>query len=139
MSPRKHVICGWLEKFALEGLTEALAAELDPKWNIKITIIAPGPFKTEGIFESGTVELVHPAYTDESLRSWAQHGMATSGIVNGDTTIAVTVMEKLVHLEDLPVHLPLHKLSINFAKQKVEQVLKETDAYESWSDDVYLD
>ncbi|KAF9246602.1 hypothetical protein BU15DRAFT_70679 [Melanogaster broomeanus] len=29
-------------KFALEGLSECLSTELDPAWNIKVTIIEPG-------------------------------------------------------------------------------------------------
>jgi NAD(P)-dependent dehydrogenase (short-subunit alcohol dehydrogenase family) len=32
-------------KFALEGLTEAVAQEMDPKWRIKFTCIEPGGFR----------------------------------------------------------------------------------------------
>lgn len=34
-------------KFAVEGFTEALNKELQPEWNIKLTCIEPGPFRTD--------------------------------------------------------------------------------------------
>ena len=34
-------------KFAVEGFTEALSKELKPEWNIKLTCIEPGPFRTD--------------------------------------------------------------------------------------------
>ncbi|KIJ66669.1 hypothetical protein HYDPIDRAFT_26100, partial [Hydnomerulius pinastri MD-312] len=123
----------------LEGLSEALAQELDPKWGIKITIVAPGPFKTEGIFESAAVDPVHPAYTDESLASWQQRRLPQNGVANGDSVKAVAVIEKLAHLEDPPLRLPLHKLAVDSAKQKAARIQKETEAYEAWSDNIYIE
>ncbi|OCH95098.1 NAD(P)-binding protein [Obba rivulosa] len=43
-------------KFALEGISEALAMELDPSWNIKITLIEPGSFITEGQSKVVTID-----------------------------------------------------------------------------------
>lgn len=33
-------------KFAVEGFTDALRGELKDEWNIKLTCIEPGPFRT---------------------------------------------------------------------------------------------
>ncbi|KAJ7465257.1 hypothetical protein FB451DRAFT_1561608 [Mycena latifolia] len=56
-------------KFALEAVTDSLAKELDPAWNIKVVLVCPGFFKTE----IGTKAIradVHPAYADnEALAS----------------------------------------------------------------------
>jgi NAD(P)-dependent dehydrogenase (short-subunit alcohol dehydrogenase family) len=32
-------------KFALEGFTEAVSQEMDPKWEIKFTCVEPGGFR----------------------------------------------------------------------------------------------
>ncbi|KAJ5163910.1 uncharacterized protein N7500_005740 [Penicillium coprophilum] len=34
-------------KFALEGFTEAVSQEMDPKWGIKFTCVEPGGFRTD--------------------------------------------------------------------------------------------
>ena len=34
-------------KWAVEGFTEALSKELKPEWNIKLTCIEPGGFRTD--------------------------------------------------------------------------------------------
>ena len=60
---------GWLtashSKFALEGVSQALAKELDPSWGIKITLLEIGAFNTSIISEQENLHVmpVHPAYT----------------------------------------------------------------------------
>lgn len=48
-------------KHAVEGIAESLAKEVHPPWNIKVTIIEFGAFKTRA-GESITVVPEHPAY-----------------------------------------------------------------------------
>jgi len=43
--------------------------ELHPSWNIKITIIEPGTFRTKAIKENLKVLPPHPAYSDSCLPS----------------------------------------------------------------------
>lgn len=43
--PTFSVYCA--SKFAVEGFTEAVAAELKPEWNIKLSCIEPGGFRTD--------------------------------------------------------------------------------------------
>ncbi|GAA6001648.1 hypothetical protein JCM10207_002247 [Rhodosporidiobolus poonsookiae] len=52
-------------KHALEGISDAFADEIDPAWNITISVVEPGSFKTS----VGGVKLPgpHPAYTNPSL------------------------------------------------------------------------
>ncbi|KAH7920232.1 NAD(P)-binding protein [Leucogyrophana mollusca] len=108
-------------KFALEAISESLAQELDPKWNIKASI-----------------EPAHPAYADQSLPAQQQRKWFSSNEIDGDISKAVVVMEKLAHLDEPPVRIPLHRLSILLARRKAERVQKETDEYELWSEDVYF-
>ncbi|KAH8834482.1 hypothetical protein DL96DRAFT_1757217 [Flagelloscypha sp. PMI_526] len=48
-------------KFAIEGFHESLSKELDPSWNIKVTILEFGAFQTRGL-ESMTASTPLPAY-----------------------------------------------------------------------------
>ena len=43
--PQFSIYCA--SKWAVEGFTEAVAAELKPEWNIKLTCIEPGGFRTD--------------------------------------------------------------------------------------------
>ncbi|KAK5121683.1 hypothetical protein LTR85_004855 [Meristemomyces frigidus] len=43
--PTFSIYCG--SKWAVEGFTEALSTELKPEWNIKLTCIEPGGFRTD--------------------------------------------------------------------------------------------
>ncbi|CAK5267247.1 unnamed protein product [Mycena citricolor] len=49
-------------KFALEAVSDALSRELDPAWNIKITVLCPGFFTATKGMSSTLVEPIHPAY-----------------------------------------------------------------------------
>ncbi|KAK7999796.1 hypothetical protein PG990_012396 [Apiospora arundinis] len=40
-------------KWAVEGLTESIAAELRPEWNIRLTCVEPGGFRTQWAAASG--------------------------------------------------------------------------------------
>ncbi|KAH7911691.1 hypothetical protein BJ138DRAFT_1085149 [Hygrophoropsis aurantiaca] len=124
---------------ATQAISESLAQELDPKWNIKITLVAPGPFMTEGIrVPSVQIQDPHPTYTEPQLPGQQQREFFKSSKIYGDTAKAVIVMERLAHVDEPPVRMPLHKMSIDLARQKAKRVERETADYESWSEDVYL-
>ncbi|KAM0751717.1 NAD-P-binding protein [Meredithblackwellia eburnea MCA 4105] len=53
-------------KQALESLMSTFAAELDPEWNIKFTLVQPGQFATSAI-NSSLKHDPHPAYTKPEL------------------------------------------------------------------------
>ncbi|KAJ7116017.1 hypothetical protein C8R44DRAFT_220076 [Mycena epipterygia] len=57
-------------KFAMEAVSDSLAKELDPAWNIKVMLFCPGWFKTNMTVVNAIVEDVHPAYAgNENLGS----------------------------------------------------------------------
>ncbi|KAJ7027961.1 hypothetical protein C8F04DRAFT_1291935 [Mycena alexandri] len=58
-------------KHAVEGFTESLRLELNPAWNIKVSIIGPGAFKTSAHTTGTTVFPVPKAYEGEGLPSEA--------------------------------------------------------------------
>ncbi|KAG1727469.1 uncharacterized protein EDB91DRAFT_891518 [Suillus paluster] len=125
-------------KFALEGLSESLAKELDPAWNIKVTIIEPGPFRTKIFKENQRVTSQHPAYANPTLPSSQVRQFIASDKVDGDADKAAVAIEKLTHLHDVPMRLPLHRKVIASAREKIESLTGDVNKFETWSEDLYL-
>ncbi|TFK83917.1 NAD-P-binding protein [Polyporus arcularius HHB13444] len=120
-------------KHALEGLSESVVAEIDPAWNIKITIIEPGWFKT-AITSKTTLSDPHPAYSNPDLpftrirKAW---GTTTS---RGDSKKVVQVFEKIASLPDPPLHFVVGLDAIELARKKLADLKASIDLYESWSE-----
>ncbi|RPD71635.1 NAD-P-binding protein [Lentinus tigrinus ALCF2SS1-7] len=119
-------------KHALEGASKCLAAELDPAWNIKVTIIEPGSFHTAGQAKTTWVP-AHPAYSNPELpASRLRNGWGTySG--TGDVKKAVEVIYALAFLPRPPLHFLLGEDAIMHARKQWADVAADTDKYESWS------
>ncbi|KAF8216485.1 NAD(P)-binding protein [Mycena galopus ATCC 62051] len=74
-------------KFAFDAVTDSLVKELDPTWNIKVTIFCPGWFKTNMTTVNAIVEDVHPEYAGKDhLGSIQVRGMAV-GLIKGDSPL----------------------------------------------------
>ncbi|RPD71616.1 NAD-P-binding protein [Lentinus tigrinus ALCF2SS1-7] len=116
----------------LNGLTECVAAEIDPAWNIKITLIEPGSFNTELISKT-TFSDPHPAYSNPNLpftrlrESWATR------VGRGDSRKAAEVFYKLAGLPDPPLHFVVGGDAIQMARDKLAELQASVDMYESWS------
>ncbi|KAI0754411.1 NAD-P-binding protein [Daedaleopsis nitida] len=127
-------------KFALEGLTESLAAEIDPAWNIKantsllqVTLIEPASFHTEGQAKV-TWAPAHPAYTNLALPAMEMRNGWGTYAPPGDVNKAVEVIFNFASEPDPPLHLPLGERAIGFARKKIATLSGEIDKYESWSE-----
>ncbi|KAF9218483.1 NAD(P)-binding protein, partial [Gyrodon lividus] len=126
-------------KFALEGLSEALASELDPAWNIKVTIVEPGPFRTQLSQANSNIALAHPAYTDPSLPGSKFRQLFRTGVFyDGDPEKACVAFEKVSRLEDPPIRLPLHRRVLAIASGKGKSLLETVEKYKDWSEGLYL-
>ncbi|EIN11445.1 NAD(P)-binding protein [Punctularia strigosozonata HHB-11173 SS5] len=128
-------------KFALEGITDALRKELDPAWNIKVTIIEPGMFGTRLLVDgTGEPKPIHPAYNTSTSPTKALRDMiaANSPLLGSpqDVTKGAREIYRLAGLESPPERLPLGKDSVAAIRDKLESQLKELAAYESWSSDL---
>ncbi|KAG2096707.1 uncharacterized protein F5147DRAFT_583914, partial [Suillus discolor] len=122
---------------ALEGLSESLAKELDPVWDIKVTIIEPGPFHTKIFKDNLRLTTQHPAYANPSLPGSQYRQFVVLGNIDGDADKAVAAIEKLTHLNDVPMCLPLHRRVIVGAREKIKSLTEEVNKCESWSEDLY--
>lgn len=117
-------------KFALEGLTDALAAQLNPL-GIKVTAIAPGAFRTDFL----TAQSLNRSQTAiEDYRNTAYAAAAhlddIAGKQLGDPERAARVIVELAGAEHAPVHLLLGSDALARAKAIRDERAKETAAWE---------
>ncbi|KAH9938700.1 uncharacterized protein B0H18DRAFT_968391 [Fomitopsis serialis] len=122
-------------KYALEGISTALAAELDPEWNIKVVLVEPGNFATP-VLNNLVRTPPHPAYTKPTLPSAMVRDMIKGGPIGAeaDTVKAVAIMYQIAQLPDPPLHFAVGKDAIQGVKVKAEKLLADTGRFASWSD-----
>ncbi|PCH34687.1 NAD(P)-binding protein [Wolfiporia cocos MD-104 SS10] len=127
-------------KFALQGLTETLAAEVDPEWNIKVVSIDPGAFRTNCIAAAVMIP-PHPAYSKPDSPSVKRRSLVQDPnlVLRGDVNKAAEVIYKVAGLDNPPVHLPLGHGAVEIAKKKVASLLADVEKYASWSDETEAD
>lgn len=120
-------------KFALEGLSEALALEVAP-FNIKVLIVEPGQFRTNLAGAAMKHMPVMDAYHDiiKGTRDFA-HNM--HGTQEGDPARAVRAIDLALHAEVTPLRLQLGADAISAIRAHAEQMLKDMSAWEGVSVD----
>jgi NAD(P)-dependent dehydrogenase (short-subunit alcohol dehydrogenase family) len=115
-------------KFAVEGLSEALAAELAPL-GIGVTIVEPGPFRTD--FLGGSLEKVAKVFPDYEVTAGKTRAGAVerNGKQPGDPAAAADAIVQAVTSPDPPLHLLLGKFAYERFNQKLDAFRREM---ESW-------
>ena len=117
-------------KFAVEGLSEALAQEVAPL-GIKVTIIEPGPFRTDFLGRSGVqAETVIPDY-DQTAGNMRRYFAEQDGKQKGDPLRAVHAMMTVVDSPNPPLRLLLGASALQRFRAKVEGLQREIGAWES--------
>ncbi len=125
---------GWgyynASKFAVEGFSEALAQEMAPL-GVKVTIVEPGPFRTDFLGRSGVVAKRHITDYMETVGKTREYFYANAGKQRGDPLKAVQAMMDVVESADPPLHLILGAMAYNRFKGKLENWRGEMAKYES--------
>jgi NAD(P)-dependent dehydrogenase (short-subunit alcohol dehydrogenase family) len=117
-------------KYAVEGLSEALAQELAPL-GIHVTLIEPGPFRTDFLGRSLTqaAEII-PEY-DQTAGNARRYAEQQDGKQLGDPLRAVRAMMKVVESPNPPLRLLLGKIALQRFHTKVNSMQKEVTTWES--------
>lgn len=131
-------------KFALEGLSESLAKEVDASWNIRVRIIELGPFSTRALSkESSTVVPPHPAYAslppDHRVVQTRAFFTSTPAI-NGDPTKGAREIYNIAEDDTLSViRVPLGQEALAAIGQKGEEIKEIVAQTAKFSRDVKYD
>lgn len=115
-------------KFALEGLTEALAGEVAP-FGIKVMIVEPGAFRTS--FAGGGLLMADemPEYADTVGQ--VRKGLPDSdGRQPGDPAKAAAAILTALDAEDTPLRLPLGSDAADAVAASLDGLRKEFAAWE---------
>ncbi|KAM5541159.1 hypothetical protein V8D89_005088, partial [Ganoderma adspersum] len=124
-----------VSKFALEGASESLAAELDPAWNIKVTIVEPGWIRTE-LASRAAWSPEHPAYQNPNLPlthvrrfGWDEATMAWK-----DARRSAEAVYNIACMPDPPLHFVVGKDAIKAVRKKIAALAADIDAHEGLSE-----
>jgi NAD(P)-dependent dehydrogenase (short-subunit alcohol dehydrogenase family) len=127
---------GWgyynASKFAVEGFSEALAAEVEPL-GIRVTIVEPGPFRTDFLGRSGVEAKLRIADYDTTAGKTRQYFHDQAGKQAGDPAKAAAAIIKAVEAIDPPKHLVLGKLAFKRLNTRLDQWKQELDAWQELS------
>lgn len=125
-------------KFALEAISEALAREV-ASLGIRVTIVEPGPFRTD--FNGRSLDRPSdpmPEYR-ESAGKFLQWLAEMDGRQPGDPRKAALAMMRVVQAENPPLRLVLGRRAVDGVRAKLRSVSEEVDAWESVSLDTEFD
>ena len=125
---------GWgyynASKFAVEGFSEALATELAPL-GIHVTIVEPGPFRTDFLGRSGVEAKERITDYDATAGKTRQYFHDQAGKQPGDPLRAVHAIIQAAESPQPPLHLLLGALALQRMRGKLDQWKSEMDAWQS--------
>ena len=118
-------------KFAVEGLSEALAQEVQPL-GIRVLIVEPGPFRTDfgrSVKQSSNII----ADYEKSAGEHRRQTIARSGKQPGDPARAAEAVIKALQSPTPPRHLVLGKAGFDNVENQLRSLLQEADLWKATS------
>ena len=123
---------GWgyynASKFAVNGFSEALAAEMGPL-GVHVTVVEPGPFRTDFLGRSGVEAKQRIADYDETAGKTRQYFHEQAGKQAGDPAKAAAAIITAVNAPEPPKHLLLGKIALDRMQKRLDQWHEELDTW----------
>ncbi|MFD2871065.1 oxidoreductase [Mucilaginibacter ximonensis] len=116
-------------KFAVDGYSEALAKETAPL-GIKVTVINPSGFRTDWAGRSANNSKISIPDYKETAEANKQAIRGYSGKQPGDPVRAAKAIVKAVEAENPPLHLLLGVAALKGARNKLDVLKRDFDAWE---------
>lgn len=116
-------------KFALEGMSEALAQEVAP-FGIKVLIVEPGAFRTE-FAGSALKHMPELAAYRDIVSGVRQFARAMDGTQAGDPDKAAQAVTRALEADVTPLRLQLGADAVTSVRDHAAQLLRDLDAWES--------
>jgi len=115
-------------KFAVEGMSEALAKEVAPL-GIKVTIVAPGPFRTD--WAGRSLKTTQTPIADYAATAGVRRNAIQkySGKQPGDPLRAVAAIITAVEAAQPPLHLVLGRVANQAVRGKLKDFSAELDLW----------
>ncbi|KAF8441369.1 hypothetical protein L210DRAFT_3399021, partial [Boletus edulis BED1] len=118
-------------------LQRGYAAELDPKWNIRLVILEPGLFRTSAIANC-IIEPPLPAYASNPSLPSMKYRALYPGIekthFDGDPKKFADLVCRLVGMKNLPafIRLPVHRVALDSARKKGKILVETAENLAGW-------
>lgn len=128
---------GWgsyvASKFALGGVTEALAAEAQ-ELGIKATVVYPGPVRT-GFLSSASLAVAERRIDDYTAAqaSLDLHQNTLDGQQAGDPDKIALAIIQAANVSEPPLHLFMGQIAVDLAQQKIAQVQQDLNQWKATS------
>ncbi|MFD6333913.1 oxidoreductase [Streptomyces niveus] len=123
-------------KFALEGMSEALADEVGPL-GIKVLVVEPGAFRT-GLFGGKSLSTEIEAYAD-TVGPTRRMAATVDGTQPGDPAKAAAAIMTALAAERTPLRLPLGPDAVDAVTGHLDAVRAEIAAWEEVARDTDFD
>jgi len=114
-------------KFALEGASEALAGEVAP-FGIRVTIVEPGPFRTEFAGRSMRSSTPMAAYAGTPARGARDRFRDQDGVQPNDPAKGAAAIIAAVRGPAGPLRLPLGEEAVARIRGKLERQLADLES-----------
>lgn len=117
-------------KFAVEGLSQALAAEMEPL-GVHVMVVEPGPFRTDFLGRSGVEAKQHILDYEPTAGKTREYFRTQPGKQAGDPQRAVEAVVAAVSDPNPPKHLLLGKLALSRFRKRLQDWNEELDRWEA--------